>query len=91
MEGTENYRESSINVISVDSTNINCVISTITASESDKAFDAISRDYFITKDQKVNIQIQENVAIKYITISLYYLLVFGYCIYEYNNKYTKFL
>jgi len=50
MEGTENVIEPSINEISVDSTNTDCVISTIIASESDEWFDINSKDYLITKD-----------------------------------------
>ena len=60
MKDTENDKGSSIHEITVDSTNINCVISTITASKSDEAFDVILRDHFITKDQKVNIKLQKN-------------------------------
>lgn len=60
MEGTNNYKEPCINEISVDLTNINCVISIITVRESDETFDVISRDYFITKGQKVDINFKKN-------------------------------
>jgi len=58
-EGTENDIKASINEVSVDSTNNNCVIFIITASESDEGFDVISKGYFITKDQKKNIEVQK--------------------------------
>ena len=62
-EGTSiQENNSGIDEISVNPTNLNCVISTITQSESDEDYRVIPRDYFITKDQKVNVNLQEKDA-----------------------------
>jgi len=56
-ERTKDDIQSSINETSVDSTNTNCGISAIPASEPNERFGVISKDYFITTDQKKSIEV----------------------------------
>ena len=52
-------KTSDIDEIAINPTNSNRVISTITQSESDEDYRVIPRYYFITKDQKVNVYLQQ--------------------------------
>ena len=51
---TESNKLTSINEITVNNSNTNCLISTITVSEAGEEFTSISKEYFMTKDQQVN-------------------------------------